>query len=268
VKEEPRAAGSTAPRNRLLAQLGTDEWARLSPHLELVQLSLRQILYDIDRPIGHVYFVEEGVVSIVAAGLDGQAVETGTVGNEGMVGLPVIFGSDTTSAQAFCQVPGAAYRMGVGELSQSLLSGGRLAAVIRRYALAFLTQTGQGSACNRLHSIRQRCARWLLECHDRVSGDTFQLTHEFLSQMLGVRRATVSEIAGQLQREAIIAYEYGRITILDRTRLEEAACECYAIIWREFQRLVERHEVPSVFEGRRTAAAGRTVLQEPDLSVA
>jgi CRP-like cAMP-binding protein len=252
------------PRNRLLAQLGADEWTRLSSRAEVVPLALREIVYDIDAPIEHAYFVEDGVISIVASALDGTAVETGTVGNEGFAGLPLFLGSDRTSAQAFCQVPGSAHRLTAAALGDALRCGPDLSAVLGRYTLAFLTQAAQGSACNRLHSMRQRCARWLLETHDRVVGDSFGLTHEFLSQMLGVRRATVSEIAAQLQRDGIIHYEYRRITILDRARLEEATCECYTVIRREFERLIEGKNVTSIFSGRQTASGGQTALRAPD----
>lgn len=252
------------PRNRLLAHFDADDLASLAAQLERIPLHLRDVLFDIDRPIDHVYFVETGVVSIVRAALDGSAVETGTVGHEGMVGLPVFFGTGSTSAQAFCQVEGAAYRMATDDFERALRAYPSFSARVGRYAGAFFTQTAQGSACNRLHTMRQRCARWLLDTHDRVESDTFALTHEFLAEMLGVRRATVSEVAAQLQRDRLISYEYRRITILDRDGLEQAACDCYRIIKREFDRLVEGQTSPSLFAGRTLSIGGETATHPPE----
>ena len=146
------------------------------------------MLYDIDRPLEHIYFVDEGMVSIVSAALDGAAVETGTVGREGFVGVPAFLGGGSTSSQAFCQIAGRARRMGIDAFRAAMASDAKLREVLGRYTQAFLTQTQQGSACNRLHSLRQRFARWLLETHDRAEGDTLRLTHQFLAQMLGARR--------------------------------------------------------------------------------
>jgi CRP-like cAMP-binding protein len=252
------------PANHLLAQLASSADLEWWGQLESIPLALRQVLYDIDCPIEHVYFVEEGMVSIVSAEFGGAAVETGTVGHEGLVGLPVFLGSGSTSSQAFCQIAGRARRMTAGAFMAAVGSDARLRSVLGRYAQAFLTQAQQGSACNRLHTIRQRCARWLLETHDRVGEDTLRLTHQFLAQMLGVRRATVSEIAAQLQWERLISYGYGKINILNRPGLESAACECYAIVRREYDRLVQGRAAPSLFTGRDTAVSGETTLREPE----
>ena len=259
----PSAAPRTA-RNSLLRRLGSDDWARISPSLELVPIRVRQIVHDIDQPIEHVYFVEEGMVSIVAATLDGTAVEVGTVGREGMAGVAVALGSSSASVQAFGQVEGKAYRMSAAALRDAMATSDRLRMLLANYTLAFLTQCMQGSACNRLHSMRQRCARWLLETHDRVDSDSFALTHEFLAQMLGVRRATVTEVAGQLQRDGMIQYEYRRITIADRKKLEATACECYAIVQREYRRLIDGEDCESLFARKRTAESGETALHEPE----
>lgn len=248
--------------NRLLAHLSASRSAWWSD-LETVQLRLRQVLYDIDEPIEHVYFVDVGMISIVSAAFSGEAVETGTVGREGLVGLPVFLGAMSTSSQAFCQIVGSARRLTTSAFTTALESDAELRRCVGRYAQAFLTQAQQGSACNRLHSVRQRFARWLLETHDRAGSDTLRLTHEFLSQMLGVRRSTVSEIAAELQYERLILYGYGKVTVENRRGLEQVACECYGIVNREYRRLIYGFEDPSLFGGRATARSGESALQEP-----
>lgn len=258
------------PRNRLLAGLPPGELARLAPRLEPVRLELRQVLHDVDRPITHVHFVEAGVVSVVSAMADGTAVETATIGYEGLVGLPLFLGVDRTPAQAFCQIPGAAYRLEAGAFQEEIARGGALRGAVGRYAQALFTLVAQNSACNRLHLVERRCARWLLQTHDRVGAergvDEFPLTQQFLSQMLGVRRATVSEAAATLQARGVIVYEYGRVRVRDRAGLEAAACECYQIISREFDRLVARLPVgPSPLAAVPTAdASGHTALRDAD----
>lgn len=227
------------PRNRILAALPANELERLGSQLELVELELKEVLIDPNREIGDVYFVEDGLVSILGVMSDGSAVETATVGHEGMVGLPVFLGAASMAAQAFAQVPGRAYRLSASALREEIGRGGALAALLGRYTQALFTLVAQSSACNRLHPVEQRCARWLLMTHDRVGRDTFELTHLFLSQMLGVRRATVTEAAGELQRRGLIDYTRGRITVVDRPGLERAACECYGVISAEFARLLD-----------------------------
>jgi CRP-like cAMP-binding protein len=247
------------PRNRILAALPEPDRARLAASLERVALGPKQVLFDVDKPIEHVYFPEDGVVSVLSVATDGSAVETGTVGYEGIVGLPVFFGADRAPAQAVCQVPGEALRIDSATFRRELeRGGGELRSLLGRYAQALFTQLAQSSACNRLHSMRERCARWLLQAHDRVGADEFPLTQQFLSQMLGVRRATVSEVASALQREGLITYEYGRITVRDRRGLEAAACECYAVVRREFDRLLEGRTPPSPLEGVRVSEGGRS----------
>jgi CRP-like cAMP-binding protein len=247
---------STTPRNRILAALPEAEYTRLEPELERVPLELRQLVYDVDTPISHVYFPEAGIVSVVGLMADGAAVETATVGNEGMIGLPIFLGTDRTTMQAFCQVRGWALRMEASAFRAALGEGGELPRILGRYTQALFTLVAQSSACNRLHAMRQRCARWLLLTRDRVESDTFELTHQFLSQMLGVRRATVTEAAGALQADGLIEYAYGKVTVRDRARLEAAACECYLIIRREFARLLEGRTIPSPLDGARVSEGG------------
>ena len=209
------------------------------PYMERVTLKTRDLVFDINEPIRYVYFVNHGVVSVVSVMSDGNAVETATIGFEGMVGMPVFHRTDRTVAQAFCQVPGDALRMSADAFRAAVEDAPALTTILHRYAQALFTQVAQSSACNRLHTARQRCARWLLQTHDRAGSDEFALTQDFLAQMLGVRRATVSEVAARLQDVGLIRYVYGRIAIVDRPALEEAACECYSIIRREYDRLIE-----------------------------
>ncbi len=253
----------TVGRNRILDALSADTRTRLLGVAELVPLKLRQVMFDIDQPIEYVYFPVHGVVSIVSTTLAGEAIETATVGSEGMTGVPLLLGATQMSAQAFCQVAGRAYRIAAADFCAQLDSGSELRPAVARYALAFLTQTAQTSACNRLHTMRQRCVRWLLETHDRVAGETFNLTHEFLAQMMGVRRATVSEVASALQRDGLIDYSYRQITVRDRAGLESEACDCYRIIRCEYERLIDGKQVPSLFAGVTTAETGDTALQAP-----
>ena len=166
-------------------------------------------------------------------------VEVGTVGNEGMSAVPLVHGAQVNTVDAMWQIEGDGLRMPSGEFRQELAENATFADVMNRYAQGFLAQVAQSTACNRLHPVEQRLARWLLMTHDRIGHDELQLTQEFLSQMLGVRRATVSVAAGALQRAGLISYSRGQITIVDREGLEQASCECYQLIRDEFDRLVE-----------------------------
>lgn len=246
-------------RNRILGALSGPDLARVAPALERVCMASRELAFDVDVPISHVYFPEDCVISIVGVMTDGSVVETATVGLEGMVGLPVFLGVETTPAQAFCQIPGEALRLDTGTLQREVARGGQLSAILSRYTQAHFTQVAQASACNRVHTMRQRCARWLLQTHDRVTNNEFPLTQRFLSQMLGVRRATVTEAARSLQHAGLIAYVHGRVTIRDRLGLERAACECYAIIQREFERLLEGRNPPSPLAGVRMSERGYSI---------
>jgi CRP-like cAMP-binding protein len=234
----------TTPRNRILAALPREEWERIGPQLERVRLGFREVVCEPNRPMSHVYFPEDGIVSILGLMDDGSAVETATVGNEGMVGVPVFLGAMQMAGQAFAQIAGDAWRMPAAALREEVRRGSPLSALLGRYTQALFTLVAQSSACNRKHPVEQRCARWLLMSHDRVGGDSVPLTQLFLSQMLGVRRATVNEAATALQERGLIEYRRGLITILDRPGLEAAACACYAIIRAEFARMLEHRELP------------------------
>lgn len=229
-RDEPR-------QNHLLSLLPDDELDELLPHLEPIALDFRQIVYDVNKSIEHAYFPEDGMVSIIGVMKDGAGVEVATIGNEGMVGLPLFLGVDRVLGQAFCQVPGTALRVKAARFREASRHG-KLYEVMQVYTQALFTQIGQSAACNRLHLTEERFARWLLMTHDRLGRQDFTLTQDFLSQMLGVRRATVSEIAADIQKQGIISYSRGHVKILDRVRLEELACECYSLIRGEFERLL------------------------------
>lgn len=225
--------------NRLLLALPEPYRERFLAQLEPVEMVVREPVYAPGKPIEHVYFPDGCVLSVLAVMDDDQAVEVATIGNEGMVGIPVFLGATSSPGLAFCQVPGKAWRMAAGTFRELANGAGAIQQLLQRYTYAFFTQLSQGSACNRLHSVEQRCARWLLMTHDRVGGrDQFELTQEFLAQMLGVRRATVTEAAGRLQQDGLITYSRGIITITNRKGLEAASCECYRIITDEHTRLI------------------------------
>jgi CRP-like cAMP-binding protein len=231
----------TLARNRLLAMISRREQERLAREFELVSLGLKDTLYRVDEPIDHVYFPISGVLSLVSPMEDGRAIEVATVGNEGMVGLPVFLQATRTSAHmAFSQLPGQSLQMPAGHFSDFIagaLNGG-LNRTMNRYTQALMSMIARAVACNALHSVQQRACRWLLTTHDRVDSDEFLLTQEFLGQMLGVTRASVNEVARELQDAGAIDYSRGRITILDRDQLESRACECYRVITAEFDRLL------------------------------
>lgn len=221
-------------QNRILGQLSSKEWERLQPELEHVRLSFKEPLVDQGRPIESVYFVNSGVISIVTDMKDGTVVETSTVGREGFIGLPVVLGASKSPWRAFCQIPGDAFCMSARALATEVARGGTLDRFIRRYAGAAMSFLAQSAACNRAHSLEERMARWLLITRDRVDSDDFPLTQEFLGQMLGVRRPTVSLAGSALQRAGLIRYTRGKITIIDRGGLEKVSCECYAHVKEQF----------------------------------
>jgi CRP-like cAMP-binding protein len=229
---------ATPVGNRILDSLPPAHIKRLRPHLEAISVGVKHVVYEPDGPITHVYFPAGCVISLVTYLEDGAPVEMATIGREGMVGLSIFLGADTMPSRAFGQVPGDALRITAAAFTKEIKRNGRLVRVLNRYTLALFNQVAQTTACNRMHLVEQRCARWLLQTHDRVGTDEFLLTQEFLAQMLGVRRSGVSVAAGLLQKARLIRYVRGRITILDRPGLESAACECYRVIQREFDRLL------------------------------
>jgi len=245
-------------RNQILNALPPDELERLAPHLEHVRLVRRMVAYDPLQPISHLYFVEAGVISVVSIMRDRTAIETATIGLEGVIGLPVHFGVDAVAEQAFVQVPGEAVRITAGAFRALAPELPALRRLLDRYAVCWFTLAAQCSGCNRVHTMEQRCARWLLMVHDRMPGDEFELTQDFLSQMLGVRRATVSETASQLQQAGYISYSRGRIVIIDRAGLERVVCECYGIIRSTFARILEGRDEPNVLQTMSVSEHGKS----------
>ncbi|MBX9584407.1 MAG: Crp/Fnr family transcriptional regulator [Gemmataceae bacterium] len=239
----PPVDGRPVVENRLLAALPGKEFDRLEARMTTVPFGIRDPVYRAGGPVDHVYFPLDGVLSQVVVMEDGGAVEVGTVGYEGMVGASVAFGDPRSQCQVFCQVAGRGRRLPADEFRAECDRGGPLAGLVRRYMLFQAAVAAQGVGCNRLHGIDERCARWLLMTHDRVGTETFTLTQEFLAQMLGVRRASVTVAAGMLQQAGIIRYTRGKITVLDRDRLEAASCECYRAVRAEYDRLLPPGEV-------------------------
>lgn len=233
-----QAAKSELIQNKILAGLPAKEYARLLPHLTAVSLPLGEILYKTEDRIEYVYFPNSGVVSFVAHMKEGASIEVGLAGSEGMVGLPILFGDDVSQNEAIVQIADGAMRMKASVLTEELKRDGELHPLLMRFALALMKQVSQTAACNRNHHVAERLARWLLTCHDRVHGDELKLTQEFIAEMLGTRRSGVSEAAMMLQGAGLIHYSRGHITILDREGLEEFACECYATVKIEFDRLL------------------------------
>ena len=225
-------------QNRLLSALSRELQLRLIPRTEKVSLPVRLLLYEPETPIGNVYFPLSGVVSLVLPLRDGTSVEIGTVGNEGLVGTPLFLGVDRSPTRAFVQVAGQSLKMRADAFRRSVQEFPELAELVRRYTQGLFNQVSQTTACNHVHSVRQRMCRWLLMTHDRVGADEFQLTQEFLAQMLGVRRPSVTVAAGELQDAGLISYRRGRIRIVNRAQLEAGSCECYDTVRGELDRLL------------------------------
>ena len=225
------------PGNLLLAALPREEFDRFSDQLEVVSLNLGVTLYIPEEPMTYVYFPTEGIVSLLAVLEGGESVETGVVGREGMVGFPVVFGAYKTTNQALVQGSGSALRMKAKSLNALIKNGGPLHDLLLRYIYTIFTQISQTAACNRVHPLNERLARWLLLTHDRINRDQFALTHEFLARMLGTRRAGVSVAASALREAGLIDYSRGQVEVLDRKGLEDASCECYAVVRAEFDRM-------------------------------
>ena len=226
-------------RNRILRALPLPEYDRLIAELRPVRLHLRDTLIEPNAEIANVWFVREGVGSMVATEQEGGQIEVGTIGNEGFVGLPLLHGVDQMPYQVIVQVEGDAWKMRADAFRRIVDERPAVRHLCLRYAQYFSNQMAQSVACNRLHTVEERCARWVLMTHDRVDGDRFELTQEFLAVMLGVRRAGVSVAMGVLQRAKILTYIRGRITILDRAALESGACDCYRITRQAQTRLFE-----------------------------
>ncbi len=247
------------PLNRLLAALPPDFYERILPHLERVEMERGELFFDFDQPIEYAYFPESLITSTVHPLSDGSAIESMTVGNEGMSGLPLFLGIDRMAAQDFCQVPGESLRMRAEDFRRATESG-PLRGLMFRYTQVLLTQTAMTAVCNGAHDVQTRCVRWLLMTRDRLPTDDMALTQEFLGHMLGVRRASVNEVLQRLEAQGLIAPGYGRIRIVDRPGLDALACECYRVLRREYERLMEGREPPNPLGAVRTQVDGKSIL--------
>jgi CRP-like cAMP-binding protein len=226
-------------RNAILRRLPDRERERLLDRAEVIEADLRQEVYQPGEPITDVYFPLSCVYSMVAVADDRVVVEVATTGLEGMVGLPLFLGAATSPHAAFCQIPGQSVRLSADGLRSILSDDGVLHTLLNRLTQATMVQVSQNVVCNGTHNLQQRAARWLLTTHDRVEGDTYLLTQEFLAQMLGARRPTVSHTARRLQDQGVITYARGVMHISDRAGLEALACHCYDIVRQEFDAMVE-----------------------------
>ncbi len=225
-------------RNRVLASLPKEEIARLAAHLSPRTFKLNQILNDRELGAETVYFLEDGLCSIVVTMKDGSTVEAGIVGRESFVGMPAVLETGYSPNRGFVQIPGDGYAVRAKILVEQAQGGsGKLHAYLLRGVQALLAQVTQTAACNRLHELEQRLARWLLMCHDRVQGDDLPITHEFLAMMLGVHRSSLSAAAGTLRNAGLIEYSRGHVRIKNRRGREKTACQCYSIVHDEYVRL-------------------------------
>jgi CRP-like cAMP-binding protein len=224
--------------NKLLGKLPERDNQLLSPGLEEIKLNFGDVLYEVNAPIDHTYFVTQGTLSAVVVMEDGKMIEVATIGNEGAVGLPGASEVNLSANRVFAQIPGKALRIETAALREVVAESPTLAKLIGRYHAAFLYQASRSVACNGLHTVQQRCARWLLMTHDRVMTDEFMLTHEILAVMLGVRRATVTDVLQPLQQQGIVGGGRGKITIVNRARLEKISCECYRAVTAEYEKLL------------------------------
>jgi CRP-like cAMP-binding protein len=237
-----RALSMTAPQdpsqNHLLAALPAADLARVSKNLKLVELPLGQALYESGSRQRAVYFPTTAIVSLLYTLADGSSVEIAVVGNEGIIGVSLFMGGETTPSRAVVQSAGYAYRWSGKFLKEEFTLGGPMQHLLLRYTQALLTQMAQTAVCNRHHSLDQQLCRWLLLSLDRLDGNELVMTQELIANMLGVRREGVTEAAGNLQSAGLIKYSRGRITVLDRAGLEARTCECYAVVRKEFDRLL------------------------------
>jgi CRP-like cAMP-binding protein len=224
--------------NRLLAVLPEDERERLFSHLEPVSMKLGQVVYESGSRQDYVYFPTTAIVSLLYVMEDGASAEIAVVGKEGIVGISLFMGGETTASRAVVQSAGAAFRLSGQLMKREFLRGGPMQHLFLRYTQALLTQMAQTAVCNRHHSVDQQLCRWLLLSLDRLPSNKLAMTQELIANMLGVRREGVTEAAGKLQSAGLIQYSRGQITVLDRPRLEARACECYAVVRRESDRLL------------------------------
>jgi CRP-like cAMP-binding protein len=234
----PSMSGDSALQNHLLALLSRKEYSRVIDKLEPVSLALGQVIYEAGSELSHMYFPTTAVISMLYIMENGGTAEIGIAGNNGLIGYALFMGGGTTSSRAIVQIAGEAFRMAVPDVREAFARGGDFQNVMLRYTQSLITQISQTAVCNRLHSIEQQLCRWLLINHDQLPADKLVMTHELIANMLGVRREGVSIAAAKLQALGVIEYYRGTITILDREKLEAAACECYKVVMDEYERLL------------------------------
>ncbi|MEY2688404.1 MAG: hypothetical protein RL375_2602 [Pseudomonadota bacterium] len=225
-------------RNHLLSALPQDELARWLPHLEWVDLPLGHVMYESGRPLSHVYFPTTAIISLLYVMEDGASAEIAVVGNEGVVGISLFMGGETTPSRAVVQSAGEGWRLSSSDVKVAFERAGPVMHLLLRYTQALITQMAQTAVCNRHHSLDQQLCRWLLLSLDRLPGNDLVMTQELIANMLGVRREGVTEGAMRLQRLGLIRYARGRITVLDRPGLEARTCECYSVVRKEYDRLL------------------------------
>jgi CRP-like cAMP-binding protein len=226
-------------KNYILDALPAEEYERLRPHLERVELSLGEVIYHPDERIKYVYFPEDAMSSVIATTPDGASAEVGVIGSEGIVGIAVLMGLDSTPNECIIQLQGFALRIKAEEIRKEFKQNGVFHDIVLKYIHALIMQISQTALCNRIHVIEQRLSRWLLMCHDRSSSNTLTLTQDFLAVMLGTNRPSVTNTAILLQGGGFIKYARGKITIIDREGLEDFACDCYKVVKPEYDRLAK-----------------------------
>jgi CRP-like cAMP-binding protein len=236
----PTTVVGPARHNWLLAALPDAEWERLRPNLKPVFMPLGESVYESGVQLDHVYFPTTCIVSLLFVMLDGASAEIAVVGKEGLVGVALFMGGETTPNRAVVQSEGWAYRLKGQFLKEEFTRGGEMQHVLLRYTQALLTQMAQTAVCNRHHSIDQQLSRWLLLSIDRLESDELKMTQELIANMLGVRREGVTEAAGNLQKAGLIRYSRGHINVIDRQGLEARCCECYGVVKREYDRLLPK----------------------------
>ena len=235
AKPSSRGVDPRSIRNEILLSLPAKECAAVLSELEFVEMHSYDLLNEMGEAIEYCYFMNSGMTSILTIMRDGKGVEVGLTGKEGFIGLPIVVGLKTSATRAIVQITGSAYRLSTAQVLQALAKCPQLVQRLNRYSQELSMQATQVAACNRLHDVGQRLARWLLMSQDRIGGEIVPLTQEFLSHMLGTRRASVTVAAGILQKAGLIKYSRGAVTVVNRSKLEDAACECYAIITRQAQ---------------------------------
>ena len=240
MKTKPSASPALPTKNQLLAALPKADYQRLVTHLEPIPLPLGWSVYEPGSPMEHVFFPTDGIISLLYVMENGASAEIAVTGNEGLVGIALFMGGESTPSRAVVQSAGQAYRLRADFLKEEFERGGELQHLLLRFTQALITQMAQTAVCNRHHTVEQQLCRWLLLSLDRLPSNDLVMTQELIANMLGVRREGVTEAAGHLQQAGLIQYQRGHITVLDRPKLAERVCECYAVVKRESDRLLGR----------------------------